>query len=325
MLTALSTLAAFPLTTGFVTAQTLPLLRVGLLEFGTASWIADTVTGEALDASAGYRLEPVRIASNEAARIAFQSGAVDTIVSDLLFAARTTAEGRPVIFEPFSSAEGALMVAATSPIRTIGDLRGRRIGVSGGPLDKSWLLLLGAGKRDFGLDLATTAEPIFGAPPLLSRKLETGELDAVLTVWSFAARLEAKGFRRVTDVETLARGLGATGPIALLGWLFRRDFAMANAPLVDRFVASVRAARRRLATDPTAWHRLRPSMRAADEATFTTLKARFLDGAPARPNTEEEKDAALLYGALAEIGGEALVGPAKRLPPGLYRASPDGD
>ncbi len=301
-----------------------PTLRVGLLAFGTAAWMIETIRGEGLDRAGGFALETVDLASNDAARIAFQGGAVDAIVSDLLFAARTTAEGRPVVFEPFSAAEGALMVPAASKIASIADLAHRRIGVAGGALDKSWLLLRAEAKRRHGLDLAKDAEPIFGAPPLLSRKLETGDLDAVLTFWSFAARLEAKGYRRVLDVGDLARAFGASGDVALLGWLFRRDFAETHGDLLDRFAAAGRAADARLATDPKAWDRLRPLMRAEDTATFEALKRRFLAGRPHRPLADEERDARTLFAALAAIGGADLVGPAATLPDGLYRSGADG-
>lgn len=301
-----------------------PRLRVGLLEFGTAAWIAETVRGEGLDRSNGFALEPVALASNEAARIAFQAGAVDVIVSDLLFAARSTADGRPLVFEPFSSAEGALMVPAGSPIHGIGDLRGRRIGVAGGALDKGWLLLKAEAARRHGLDLTRDAEPIFGAPPLIQRKIATGELDAVLTFWSFAARLEAAGLRRVLDVGDLARAMGTTGDVALLGWVFRRDFVDGNGALVERFVAAVKGASDRLASDPTAWQRIRPLMQAENEASFLALKTRFLAGRPRRPITDEARDAAVLYAALAAIGGADLVGPAASLPPTLYRSGRDG-
>ncbi len=44
-------------------------------------------------------------------------------------------------FLPYSSTEGALMVPGDSPVRSVADLAGKRLGVAGGPLDKNWLLL----------------------------------------------------------------------------------------------------------------------------------------------------------------------------------------
>lgn len=293
-------------------------VRVGILKFGTVAWEMDVVRANKLDAANGVAVETVDLASPDAARIAFQAGEVDTIVSDVLWAARLRAEGKPVIYVPFSAAEGSVMVASGAPIRTVGDLKAKKIGVAGGPLDKGWLLLQAYAKKTAGLDLAREAEPVFGAPPLLQQKLESGELDAALIYWNFAARLEAKGFRELVSVEGAARGLGAEGQVALIGYVFRQDFADAHPDLVKGFVAASRAAKALLAGQDAEWTRIRPIMRADDDATFAALKRRFVEGVPSRPIAEEARDAAGLYAQIAAIGGERLVGPAKTLPDGTY-------
>jgi NitT/TauT family transport system substrate-binding protein len=293
-------------------------IRLGLLKFGTASWTAEIIAGHGLDKANGFVLERLDLASNDAARIAFLAGEADVIVSDLLFAARLTAEGKPVVFVPFSSAEASLMTASGSPIHSIGDLRGRRIGVSGGPLDKGWLMLLTEAKRAHGLDLARDAAPVFGAPPLLQQQLEAGELDAALLYWNFAARLKAKGYREVTSVEQLARNLGASGNVSMIGFILHKPFAGAHPAAVNGFAAAVRSARDVLAKGGQEWEQVRPLMRAADEATFQALKQGFLAGQVRRPPSEEEADARRLFKVLAAIGGEKLAGPARELPPGLY-------
>ncbi|KAA2237478.1 ABC transporter substrate-binding protein [Salinarimonas soli] len=298
-------------------AASRPALRVGVLPFGTVSWEVETIRALGLDAAHGFTLEPVRLAGSEAARIAFQGGAVDTIVSDLLLAARLRGEGRGVRFLPFSATEGAVMVPAGSPIAGVADLKARRLGVAGGPLDKSWLLLRAHAAEAAGLDLAAASTLSFGAPPLLAQKLEAGELDAGLLYWNFCARLEAKGFRRLIGAGDVARALGATGEIALLGYVFDEAAARKMA-LVDGLAAASRAAKERLAADPAAWDRLRPLMHAEDDATFEALRRAFLEGIPRRPLPEERADAERLYAVLARLGGERLVGPATRLPEGLY-------
>jgi len=293
-------------------------IRLGLLKFGTASWTAEIIADHGLDRRNGFVLERLDLASNDAARIAFLAGEADIIVSDLLFAARLTAEGKPALFLPFSSAEASLMTPSGSPIRSIGDLKGRRIGVSGGPLDKGWLMLLAEAKRAHGLDLARDAAPVFGAPPLLQQKLEAGELDAALLYWNFAARLKAKGYREVTSVERLARNLGASGNVSMIGFLLHKPFASAHPAAVNGFAGAVQSARDILARDGQEWDRVRPLMRATDEATFRALKQGFLAGQTRRPLSEEEADARRLFKILAAIGGERLTGPARDLPPGLY-------
>ncbi|TNC12317.1 ABC transporter substrate-binding protein [Methylobacterium terricola] len=293
-------------------------LKVGLLPFGTVSWEAAVIKAEGIDAAEGLSVEGVRLAGSEAARIAFQGGQVDTIVSDLLWAARLRAEGRAVKFLPYSSTEGALMVPGGSSVTGVAGLAGKRLGVAGGPLDKNWLLLRARAREKDGLDLEREAQPVFGAPPLLMRKLETGELDAALLYWTFCARLEARGFRRLIGADGIAEAFGVEGPIALLGYVFDEALLQRQPHAVAGFARASARAKQALAGSDTAWAPVRPLMAAEDEATYATLKRAFLDGIPRRPAAAERMDAERLYAVLARLGGERLVGTAATLPDGLY-------
>ncbi|MEJ1160853.1 ABC transporter substrate-binding protein [Prosthecomicrobium sp. N25] len=293
-------------------------LRVGVLKFGTASWELDVIKTNKLDQQAGAEFEVVELASNDAARIAFQAGEVDTIVSDVLWAARLNAEGRPVVYVPFSSTEGSIMVPANSPAKSIGDLKGKKIGVAGGALDKGWLLIQGYARQTAGVDLAREAEPVYGAPPLLQQKLEQGELDAALLFWNFAARLEAKGFRELMPFDQAAKHFGVKGDVAMLGYVFQGKVAESRPAAVKALVEASRKAKEILARSDAEWARIRPLMRAESDADFAALKRRFVEGIPRRPVAEETADAARIYAILAEIGGDKLVGPSKTLPAGIY-------
>lgn len=295
-----------------------PGLKLGVLPFGTVSWEAETIRAAGFDAANGFALETVRTAGNEAARIAFQGGAVDMIVSDLLWAARLRAEGRPAKFLPFSATEGAVMVPANSSLRSVADLAGRRLGVAGGALDKSWLLLKAHAREVAGLDLASAASPAFGAPPLLQQKLEAGELDAALLYWNFAARLEAKGYRRLIGVEDILHAFGLSGDVALLGYVFDETLPTRSPGLIEGFARASKLAKELLATQGDAWRTVRPLMAAEDDEVFRALKQAFLAGIPRREVAAERRDAERLYAILARLGGEALVGPARTLPVGLY-------
>jgi NitT/TauT family transport system substrate-binding protein len=294
-----------------------PVLRLGILPFGTVSWEAEVIRDRKLDATEGFRLDTMRLAGNDAARIAFLGGQVDAIVSDLLWAARLRNEGRAVRFLPYSSTEGALMVPAGSPVSSVADLRGKRIGIAGGPLDKNWLLLRAAAEND-GLDLRTGASLAFGAPPLLSEKLESGELDAALLYWNFCARLEAKGFRRLIGADEITRHFGITDKVALLGYLVEEPRDEERARLVASLLRASRRAKDALGSDESNWQVVRPLMEAPDEATFQMLRRYFLEGVPQRPITAERSDAERLFEVLARLGGEKLVGRGTTLPPDLY-------
>lgn len=290
-------------------------IRVGVLPFGTVLWEVETIRKNALDTENGLAVHPIQLATNDAARIAFQAGQVETIVTDLLLAARLRNEGRKVKFIPFSATEGGVMVSGSSPMRNATDLIGKRIGVSGGPLDKSWLLLKADVQNKTGVDLSTGAAPAYGAPPLLMNKLESGELDAALLFWNFCARLEAKGYRRLVSAGDIAKSFGVEGEIALLGYVF--DEAT-DSNVLNAFAKASASAKQILAERDDAWTTVRPLMSAEDEKTFQTLKRYFLEGIPRRSISDERADAEKLFSVLARIGGEKLIGPVQRFPEGLY-------
>lgn len=300
-----------------------PALRLGILEFGTAGWEIAAMTALGRETAGGFSLDIRRAATNEAGRIAFQAGAVDAIVTDLLWAARVRAEGRKLYFLPFSSSEGAVMVPEGSSIRSLADLAGKKLGVAGGPLDKSWLMLQARAREAAGLDLASAAMPAFAAPPLLAAKLEQGELDAALLYWTFCARLEPKGFRRLVSVGDLVAGFGVPREPALVGYVFDGAFAARAPDLIDAFAVASRQTKAALASvDPEvsgpAWAAARPLMQAPDEATFGALKQGFIAGVPRGAFAQERAAADALYAVVARLGGPRLVGPAERLPDDLY-------
>lgn len=292
-------------------------VRIGVLKFGTVSWELDTIKHHGLDAANGVDLEIAYFAGEDATNVALLAGGTDMIVADWLWVSRQRSAGEDVTLVPYSSAVGAIMVMDDSPIRAPADLVGRKIGVAGGPLDKSWLLLQAYYQRDHGIDLAARNTVVFGAPPLISEKAIQGELDAVLNYWHFCARLEANGFRRLISASDAAMALGAKGPVAAIGYVFHERWAHDHPRTIAGFVKASAAAKQLLATSDDEWLRLAPLVQ-AEGKELEILRDRYREGIPTRPISEEEADAARLYHVLAEIGGEKLVGQAREMAPGTF-------
>jgi NitT/TauT family transport system substrate-binding protein len=292
-------------------------VRIGVLKFGTVSWELDTIKQHQLDNANGIELDVVDFAGEDATNVALLAGEVDMIVSDWLWVSRQRSSGEDLTLVPYSTAVGAIMVRQDSPIRTVSDLKGRKIGVAGGPIDKSWLLIQAMARRDEEIDLTAENDIVFGAPPLLAEKALAGELDAVLNFWHFCARLEANGFRRLVGANEAARALGATGPVSALGYIFHEKWARDNPAAAMGFVKASAAAKQLLAQSDGEWQRLAPLMR-AEGRELETLRDRYREGIPTRPVAEEEADAAKLYDVLARIGGEKLVGQAREMAPGTF-------
>jgi len=298
-------------------------LRLAVQKTGTTAWELAVVSAFKLDEEAGLRLEVTELASTDAGKIAIQGGAADIIVSDWLWVARERAQGAKLTFHPYSTAIGAVMARDPS-IKSVKDLAGKKLGVAGGPVDKSWLLLKAFALAK-GVDLEKSATVLYGAPPLIAEKLAQGELDAALEFWNFAVDLEARGFNRAIELTDVEKALGAKGDAVVTGYVFDEGFAAAHKDALARFFAMTKKAKDLIATSDKAWEAAAARIGPKDKATLDLYRRRYVGGVPRRSIREEEADAAALYRVLAELGGEKLVGPGKSLDPGtFYKDGEDG-
>lgn len=290
-------------------------IRVAALRFGTVMWEIETILRLGLDRAEGILVVPVPQASTSAAQVAFLGAEAETMVADWLWVARQRAAGRDVVFLPYSRAVGGIMVPPDSNAERMEDLAGQTIGIAGGPLDKSWLILRAAARAQ-EFDLAGETAQAFAAPPLLQQQAESGAFGAVVTYWHYMARLEARGWRKLIDVSDAAEALGLGRDVPLLGYVFDGGFAGRQREAVAGFARASRAAKAALAGDE-AWEPLRPRMNAESEAEFASLKAGFRAGTPAAGPVDRAA-AGRMFALMAELGGEALVGDARELPDGVF-------
>jgi NitT/TauT family transport system substrate-binding protein len=323
VLEALGGSAAFGWCHGTVLAATpdpsaAPSIRLGLLKFGSVGWQFDVIKRHGLDRAAGIDIEIVELASTQATLVALQAGRVDVVVSDLLWVARQRASGADWSFVPYSSALGAVEVPARSPLHRLDDLAGRRLGIAGGPLDKSWLLLRLLSRRRGRKDLDELVEKVFGAPPLLAEQFTQGRLDAILTYWQFAARLEAKGARRLLGMDEVMTELGIAEPVPLVGYVLSEGWARRNGAATASFFRACRDADEILAKSDDEWRVIAPLTGAADGAELERLRDAFRRGIPRGADSVYRAAAERLYALFAAIGGEALVGSSATLPPGTF-------
>ncbi|MBI1907634.1 MAG: ABC transporter substrate-binding protein [Rhodocyclales bacterium] len=301
-----------------VAANELPTLRVGALQYGTVMWSLDVMQRHGLAEQEGVRVEVVPMALKESAAVALQGGAVDVIVTDWLWVARQRAEGRDYTFVPYSRAVGGVMVRPDAGVDSFADLRGRRLGVAGGALDKSWLLLRAYGRKTQGVDAAQWVDASFAAPPLLNALMLRGELPATLNFWHYAARLRAGGMRELLGIDEVLRGLGVAGDLPMLGWVFRDAWAVEHGAALEGLLRASTRAGQIMRDSDVEWQALRPLVRADDDATLTALRDGFRAGIPLGGAARAEGTAQQVFRILAEVGGAELVGSATALPPGTF-------
>ncbi len=294
-----------------------PTLRAAVLKFGTVNWELNTIQHHGLDAASGFDLEVQGMAGGSAAKVAFQGGEADVIVSDWLWVARQRAAGRDYVFIPYSKAVGGIMVPEDSTAQDLTDLSGMQIGIAGGPLDKSWLILQAYAAKNHEMDLAAETEQVFGAPPLIFGAATSGEVAAAINFWHFGAKMTAGGMRTLLDVSEASADLGLDPETPLLGYVVKGELMRDNPELVTGFAAASRAAKDILATDDAEWDRLRPNMNADNDAQFAALVAGFRAGIPVAGPIDEAAAGRMLE-LMYDLGGAELLGNATELPEGTF-------
>ncbi len=272
-------------------------VRVGTLHGGTVHWELRAMQLAGLDRVNGFQLQIQPYANMSATRLALTSGGVDAIVSDWLWAGQRLTQGQLLWFLPYSTSIGRVLVANGSDLDGndwIKNLRGKRIGVAGGPYSKGWILIQHQA-RAAGIDLSREAEIKFAAPPLLSAELKRGQLDLLVTFWHYGARLEAEGYRRLVDLNQLTAAQGLDTRMPMLGYLFDRNWVDGHADAAAGFARAVAQTKQRLQSDEQLWQQIRPLIKASDDTEFQALRAGYLLGVPVALDASQIASAQRFY------------------------------
>lgn len=296
-------------------------LKVASLKFGSLSWLIETIRAEGLEAATGFKLDVLDVATNQAGPVALLAGEADVIVSDWTWALRQRAMGDKVKFAPYSAALGSLMVAADSPIRSLGDLKGKKLGVAGTAIDKSWILLRAYAKKTLGEDIAEITTPVFGAAPLMTEEIRSGRIDAVLNFWTFAARLQGAGFRQIVSMADVLKGLEVDPAPALVGYIWKEETAQRKAKELLAFLEAARRGNAVLKTSDPAWERIRGLVKPATDGEFTAIRDYYRAGVPGPWGKAETASAEKLVGLLLELGSKDVMGSGTRFDADLFHTA----
>ena len=289
-------------------------LRIGVQAGGTVEW---ELSALAVDPTADFQVELHPVATAEAGKIALQSNAVDMIVSDWIWVSNLRAQGEDFTFYPYSSTAGALVVPENSPIHSVKDLNGKHLGIAGGELDKNWLLLQALAQKE-SMDLNKTVEKTFGAPPLISEQLKQNRVDAALTYWNFAAKLEATGYRQIIDGKGILKGLGIAENVPSLGYVFKQSWASSHLSVVNNFFKASSAAKKLLCSDDAAWQKVIPLTKVDDAATQKLLRQRYCEGSIEQWGDKEQQAAAHIYTLLRTLSNDHAQSKSETLQAGTF-------
>lgn len=157
----------------------------------------------------------------------FASGTVDVIDMSTILAGRMFEQGQKVlIFGATTGPTTYIIVPIDSPIKDVGDLKGRRLGAIAG--SSAFQEINAYTRRLYNMDLTKDASLVTAmAPPDLAMLIRKGDVDAIVAWHPVADALLSTGkFRFIMDQDTLwKRSSGRDTDVVMVLYLTRPDFA----------------------------------------------------------------------------------------------------
>jgi len=200
------------------------------------------------------KVEEIPVSGPQAQYTAMQTGDFQVATTAWFPVVLMRAQGyKFTIVFPVSSYTDDIVVPADSPLKSMADLKGKRIGISGGPASSGTWIFRTEAVRFFGFDPMKEAKVQFGAAPLLTGLMENNELDAVLIQNPQVVRLlETKKFRSLASFGDIWRE--KTGQdVMLVTIVMNEDWAKANREIAKRFVAAFKESAEYLKAHPEVW------------------------------------------------------------------------
>ncbi|GAA4144790.1 ABC transporter substrate-binding protein [Actinomadura keratinilytica] len=126
-----------------------------------------------------------------------------------------------------------LLVAKDSPIRSIADLKGKKIGVN--TKRNVGTLLVRSAAKPAGVELDEDKNFVEVPPPNMEAALKSGSVDAVQAIEPFGTQIQQKlGARLLADLSS-----GATADFPLAGYATTEEFANKNPKTVAAFQRAI--------------------------------------------------------------------------------------
>jgi len=290
-------------------------IRLLYNEPGTNSFVPFVIKKFALDKKHGFDLVPTPTTTTAAGITAMKAGAAEVGTYGWNDVARMINSGIKVVgVAPFLRwGADFIVVPKDSPIKSIGDLKGKKVGTTSRTA-LNWVVMVAVGEKDFKLsekDMIVHE----GAPPLLRALTEQGSLDATHMFNSVTPSLIVSGkFRVLAKVSDLITQFGMPDTPFLL-YAFDTAYAAAKPGNVKAFVAAYQDAVKILRENDEVWLERGRQLQFPDEATAlfrkearTDIWLRFEPDTQARIKT--------VFDAFLPIAGAEVLGTAN-LPDGF--------
>lgn len=232
---------------------------------GTMSFPPFVIKKFKLDEKYGFNLEIVPYTNANSATAAMQSKNAEIVVYDWIATARLIEGGIDVVgIAPFLTYVNTVLAPADSTIKTLADLKGKKLGVHS-KVSFDWIIMQAAAKQLYNIDLAKELTIQEAAAPLLRGTIEQGQLDATQMWNSLAPDMLASGkYKTLMTIRSITEQLGIpTAPFLFYG--MRADYAREHPANAKAFVAAYQDVVEILKTNDEIWEERGKEMKLSAE------------------------------------------------------------
>ena len=236
MLLRLGIFAAVMLATcGAATAQV--KVRIGDLAQSLNEIGSRTMIDQGIDRKYGIAAEYKAYPTLDGLFTAIRGKEVDVGFAGWTAIAQFRSKGFPVttIFPVGRGVTVDVIVPAASPIKSIADLKGKKVGSFAGAAGTATVLFRVITSKFNGFDPGKTGELQFAGPGLLPTLLDKGEIDAAVMFDPLAAKLEGSGKYRSIGNLADAYKAGTGDDFLWIGYSTNDDFMLAEPEALTNF------------------------------------------------------------------------------------------
>jgi ABC-type nitrate/sulfonate/bicarbonate transport system substrate-binding protein len=254
---------------------------------GAQEFVDFVMEGHGLLDQVGLKADKVKSLSPANLHLMVAERKVDIGYGGFTTMATARSEGKDiiVIYGVFSPVN-MVFVQKDSPIKTLTDLKGQKLGVFGGPGSTTFAFLAVIAKNWYGIDLFKDAELVTAPAPVLAELLGKGDIDAALlgTVESIQTFAQDR-YRVLVDLSAEYKSHQGGRAPAHVTVATNEEFAKAHPDIVRDYLKAYKSGLDYVHTHPEVWDEYAASIKMDDPAHRKLLREKM------EPNLVEHWDA----------------------------------
>lgn len=271
-------------------------IRLALLK-GTQIFPVMVMLEQGFDKKYGIEVVKKDAASPDAINILMRSKEADACFNGWTETVKFRAQGVKLINTyPLSAFVNAVITKKDSPLKTLDDVKGKRLGVFYNPSTITAGVLRVSTLKYNGYDAYKHTEVREGAKPLIIGFLDKGDIDAIYLGEPDIANLMGSGkYKSIATINDIYKSRNQEVPLQLVVEMYE-EFAEKNPQAAKGFAAALQDSVNYLKTHPEAWPKLTKELDITEQKSVDLLRESLTSAYVGKSWDKKSIDTAVEFG-----------------------------